>query len=196
MRLVALVVLTVSSSAFAQPGAGAPPPPPGYPPPPYQYAPQQHYPVQLTAEEHELLLDGEISDGQHFGGVAANIFVGLGVGQAIQGRWGDTGWIFTLGEGASSALAIYGMVELLDNCVHTIDESDCDDDNGVAPLLIGLLGVTVFRTWSIIDAATGPGEHNRRLRSLKFRLGIPVQVAPYLRKTTDDGATAGLTLRF
>lgn len=204
MRWLA-ALLVCSATAYAQPGASPPqpqppPPPPGYGvPPPYQYQPGYAYPAQLTPEEHELLLDGEISDGAHIGGGVAAIFVGFGVGQAIQGRWSERGWIFTLGEGASVAAIIAGAIKIADDCIGDVNGNcnEDDDGNGTALLVGGLLGYTVFRVWDIIDAFSGPGEHNRRVRALKYRLGIPLRVGwkPYVN-STHDSTTAGLTLRF
>jgi hypothetical protein len=197
MRWLA-VLLACSATAYAQPGAAPPqppPPPPNYGvPPPYQYQPG--YAVQLTPEEHELLLDGEIPDGAQVGGGLAAIFIGFGVGQAVQGRWGERGWIFTLGETATVAMMIAGAVRIGDDC---IDSTGCKDDdtNGTALLVGGLLGYTAFRIWGVVDAFAGPSEHNRRVRALKYRLGIPVRVGwkPYLN-STHDRTTAGLTLSF
>lgn len=200
--LVVIAVLSISLVAHAQPGA-PPPPPPTYPqpgpPPPYQYQPGYAYPVQLSPEDHELLVRGEISDGAHAGGAIASIFLGFGSGQAIQGRWSDTGWIFTLGETASFVAMIAGMVRTFDDCVDEFDNSrDCDHSDGPPLIIVGALGFTVFRVWEVVDAIGGPGEHNRRVRDLKYRLGMPVRVGfqPYVNRTRDGGATAGLTLRF
>lgn len=199
MRTLAVIValLVFVGTARAQ-APGSPPPPPTYPPP-YQYQPAVSYPAPLTQEEHELLLQGEISDGAHIGGGLAALFIGYGTGQAIQGRWSDTGWIFTVGEGASTAALIYGVLELLDDCVDNLGrERDCDNSNAGAAIAVGLIGVTVFRTWGTIDAFAGPSSHNRRVRELKYRMGIPVRVGwkPYITKTRDEGAVAGLSLSF
>ncbi|MBA3499447.1 MAG: hypothetical protein M4D80_38270 [Myxococcota bacterium] len=210
MRMVAALaaLLVISGVAYAQPGNDAPPPPtyppqpqqqPGYPPPPQQYQPGYGYQVPLTPEEHELLMDGEISSGQHIGGGVAALFLGFGVGQAVQGRWSDTGWIFTLGEAASFAVLIGGMVRTFDDC--QLDGQDnCDHSDGPPLMIAGLIGFTVFRIWEIVDAFGGPTDHNRRVRELKFRMGVPVRVGdrfmPYVNKTRDGGGVAGLQLRF
>lgn len=200
MRLVVVAAaLLAGNLAHAQPGATPPPPPPAYPPPPYQYQPGYAYPTQLTPEEHELLLDGEISDGERIGGGVAELFVGFGVGQAIQGRWGDTGWIFTLGETASFVAMMAGALRVADDCTDNLGAStDCDHSDGAPMLVVGLVGFAVFRVWGVVDAFTGPTAHNRRVRALKWRMGVPVQVGwkPYLNRTRDGGASAGLSLSF
>jgi len=203
MKVLLAFALLVGGVAHAQPGAGAPPPPPTYPqpypPPPQQYQPGYGYAVGLTAEEHELLMQGEISDGARVGGGLAAFFLGFGSGQAIQGRWSDTGWIFTLGDTASTVAFAAGLVRLFDDCLDPFgNQVDCDHSDGPPLIVVGLLGALVFRTWEVIDAFSGPGEHNRRVRDLKFRMGVPVRVGvqPYVNKTHDGGATAGLTLSF
>jgi hypothetical protein len=209
MRVAGLLLLVLGGTAYAQPGAAPPPPvqqpypqpqPQQYPPPPYQYQPG--YGVPISREEHELLLQGEISDGAHIGGGVASLFFGFGVGQAVQGRWSDKGYIFTIGEVGTFALMIAGVVRTFDDCAHDLNDGDddCGHSDGPPLIIVGALGFSVFRIWEIVDAFSGPSDHNRRVRELKFRLGIPVQVGarvkPFVNKTRDGGATAGLTFRF
>ena len=156
-------------------------------------------PVQITPAEHELLQKGEISDGAHIGGAAASLFVGFGVGQAVQGRYGETGWIFTVGEIASMTALFVGLGQAFEGCFPE-DSGTCD--NGGEELIIGgLIGLVVFRVWEVVDAFGGPPKHNRKVRELRMRLGIPQpmythRVVPYINRTRDSGATAGIVLRF
>jgi hypothetical protein len=182
-----------------------PPPPPGQPqayPPPQGYPPPQPYaypygpPVQLTAEEQNLLAEGEISLGQHAGGVALDWFFGFGLGQAVQGRWSDTGWIFTLGEAAGLTMLVVGITRLDFTCD---SDTSCNNDDAGAFLVTGLIAYVGFHAWSIVDAAIGPAKHNRKVRELKRRVGIPVEahrVIPYTKRLHDGGGTVGLTFRF
>ena len=170
-----------------------PPPPTGYAPQPYQYVP-----VQLSAEDQKLLSRGEISDGAQIGGVAGNLFFGFGLGQAIQGRWGETGWIFTLGEVASITAMVVGFSRSLD-CA--FDDPSCsDEDEGVGYILAGAIGITVFRVWSVVDAFAGPQKHNRRVRELRMRLGMPMpmytRITPYVAPVRGGGSVAGFSLSF
>jgi hypothetical protein len=219
------IVMFLASVVHAQPGTSSPdpspypPPPPTttepspYPPPPPAqpqpypqpqpptgYAPQpyQPMPIQLSADDHKLLMRGEISDGQHIGGVAGNLFFGFGLGQAIQGRWGDTGWIFTLGEIAAITAVVVGATRNLD-CA--FDEPSCDEDEGVGLIVAGMVGLVVFRVWSVVDAFAGPQRHNTRVRELRMRLGMPMpmytRLQPYVAPTRDGGGgIAGVTFRF
>lgn len=215
-----VIVGVLASAVHAQPGQTQPgpypPPPPAqpYPPPaqqppppmqPYQQPPPGvpppygYAPVQLTPEEHELLLEGEISEGAHIGGAIANFFIGFGIGQAIQGRFGDTGWIFALGTAASFTAFIVGLGQLAGDCA--VDSPDCDENgDGAVLALVGMVGVGVFHIWGIVDAIAGPSRHNRRVRDLRMRVGQPMyyqgRIEPYFHKSRDGGGVAGVTLRF
>jgi hypothetical protein len=209
------LLLLVTSVANAQPGQTQPGPytPPQPPPQPQPYpagqpapAPQPYAPpaygyvppvqVQLTQEDQELLARGEISDGEHIGGGVLAIFVGFGAGQAVQGRWGDTGWIFTLGEAATFGAMMYGLTKDLTDCF----ETNCDSSNHTGLIVAGALGFTVLRLWETIDAFAGPASHNRRVRDLRMRLGGAPQyygLRPYVAPPrAGDGAIAGVSLQF
>lgn len=210
MKLAIAIITSILATgvASAQPGADVPPPeapadpsqpppPPAMPPPVYAPPPQRFVPVQLTSEEQLLLQSGEISLGAHAGGVVVNWLVGFGLGQAIQGRWDETGWIFTLGEAVTFGALIYGLSQ---SCLLFCTEEQEDRNREVAPLLIGgLIGYLGFHIWSIADAAIGPAKHNRKVRELRMRLGMPPmaqRLMPYVNKTRDGGGVAGISLRF
>jgi hypothetical protein len=214
--LVSLSVL--SSVAMAQPGG-----PPPYAPPPQPYAPQpqpypQPYPqpqpyapqphayqpqpqVQLTAEEAEILNRGPINDGAHIGGGLIALFFGLGVGQAVQGRWSDTGWIFTVGEIGSGALMIWGITQVFQNCWDNEYETSCDNgsNSGGTAIVFGALALTGFRIWEVVDAFAGPASHNRRYKDIQMRVNgyAPPRWGIYSARSMDRQATVtGLELKF
>lgn len=172
---------------------------PGAPPQQPYYGPQQPMQVQLTVDEQWLLERGYISDGEQIGGGLVALMFGFGLGQAVQGRWGDKGWIFTLGEGVSIAAMFYGLIQAVD-CVDGSGRS-CNGDQGAGIAVAGILGFTVFRVWETVDAFAAPSAHNRKVRALRARLGMPVdmysRLTPYLTPSRDrDGGTAGISLRF
>lgn len=184
------------------PGVGAPAPAPTDPYPPYGNAPADPYPppppygppLPLTADEQRLLALGEISSGQHLGGVALDWFVGFGLGQAVQGRWSDTGWMFALGEAAGITALIVGFSQLCFDCEGTTRSND----RAGALMLSGLIAYGVTHVWSIVDAAIAPPEHNRKVRALRYRLGLPLaaRIVPFASPAPGAGGTAGLALRF
>lgn len=211
MRAIAFMlaaVVATTSISHAQPGAPADPVPPDpspyppapypdplppqpmpvQPPPPYSYQPVA---VQVTPDEHALLQRGEITDIAHVGGGMANVFLGFGIGQAIQGRWSEKGWLFTLGSAASIAAIVVGVTQSFEE----------GGDDVPALFIAGYLSFLVFHVWGAVDAFVEPPKHNRRVRELKMRLGMPTyfgqRVVPYLMKSRDGGGgTAGLVLRF
>ena len=215
--LVASMVLT--GVAFAQPGPPqpyAPPPQPQpyppqpypqpYPPQPQPYAPQPYNyqprpQVQLTAEEAEILQRGPISDGAHIGGGLVSLFFGFGVGQAVQGRWGETGWIFTVGEIGSGALMIYGMTRLFADCFEydQYGNDSCENNGGGTALVVGALALTGFRIWEVVDAFSGPASYNSRYKNIQMRVNgyAPPQWGLFRARSMDRQATiTGLELKF
>lgn len=172
--LALFVLLAVAAPSAAQPGA-SPTPRPG----------PQH-PVELTAEEHELLAEGEIDSTSHIGGAIIAYAFGFGIGQAVQGRYTDTGYIFTIGEAGSAAAFIVGI----DPCV---DEDSC------TLLIVGAVSLVAFRIWEIVDAFAGPARHNRRVRAVRRKAGqqpLPDWSGVIAPTSDGQGLAAGLTWRF
>jgi hypothetical protein len=106
----------------------------------------------------------------------------------------ESGWVYTLGEGATMTVAMAGMVCAL---------GGCGSDRATLVMFFGGgLGFLGFRIASVVDAIRGPGEHNDRLRALRQRLGEPPRldfsVGPSIGPALggSGGAVAGLTLTF
>ena len=202
-----VTVMVIASAAIAQPGtpppyAPAPPAPQPYAPQPYApqpygYQPRPQVQVQLSAEEAEILARGPIDDGAHIGGGLISLLFGFGVGQAVQGRYGDTGWIFTVGELGSGALMIYGMTRVFGDCFES--DARCESSGGVTAILVGALALTGFRVWEVVDAFAGPASHNRRYKDIQLRVNgyAPPRWGIYSARSMDRQATVtGLELRF
>ncbi|HLU67744.1 MAG TPA: hypothetical protein VKZ63_15780 [Kofleriaceae bacterium] len=208
--LVALVLLLLAAApAGAQPGQtppGAPPPPTAPPPPgaPAPYGPPptapppagtwspppaQNYAL-LTPEERELLARGEIGPGVHIAGGLVGTMFGFGLGHAVQGRFGDRGWIFMAGEaGSIAAILIWAS---------TCAEYDGHCEQSTGWLVAGLAGIAVFRVWELIDVWAGPSTHNERVRRARARAyGAPYYGA-FVAPTGGDlsGGIAGITVAF
>jgi len=172
----------------------------GYPQPAYGYNySQPPMTAQLTVDEQWLLQRGFISDGETFGGGAVALFFGMGLGQVIQGRWSQKGYIFTFGDIGSGVLMTWGMVGLLGDCFEGCSQQR--EDRYATMLVVGLIAGGVFRIWEIYDAFSGPGEHNRSLMALRSRLGMPPmysRLAPYVapNHSGEGGGTAGVSFRF
>ena len=145
-------------------------------------------PQLLTDEEIDLLQEGEITEARLGSSVAANLFVGFGLGQAIQGRYFETGWIFTLGMGASTYPFILGLLDLT-KC----GTSGCESHRDERLMAGGVIGFAAFYVAGIVEAYVA---RNRKMRELRKRLGMHTRIFPYVKKSPDGGGTAGLTFRF
>ena len=173
-----------------------PPPVPTPPPPPFQprLQPGDPLPMQLDPDEVALLQHGEITDAQHYGGGLASSFVGFGLGQAIQGRWRERGWIFGIGESVGLLGVILGVFQPPpDGCAETDLSDHCTQISKLSD--IGFFVMMGFHIWGAVDAFVVPGRHNRMLRELRTRLGMPLytRMAPYVNT---HAHTAGVVFRF
>ena len=154
-------------------------------------------PQLLTDEEIDLLQEGEITEARLGSSVAANLFVGFGLGQAIQGRWGETGWIFTFGMGFSTVLLYSGLSDQIDcGSANACQRDQIRRDRGL--IYGGGIALAAFYVAGIVEAYVGAHIHNRDMRELRKRLGTPMhaRIIPYVKKSPDGGGTAGLTFRF
>jgi hypothetical protein len=193
-KTIALLVVLISMEglAAAQPGQTQPQPAPYYPPP-MQPQPQ---PAQVTQEEYNLLMRGEMTEGQHVGGGLLGTLLGFGTGHIMQRRWSDKGWIFTVGEAAAYGVLLAGLIDCweLDGT-----SEDCDD----GWIIGGALAFVGLRIWEAVDVWAYPPDHNRRVRELRARVygpnyyyQHPPMPPPVYLRAVDGGYTAGFTLRF
>lgn len=149
-------------------------------------------PANFSEEDREILAKGEISRGQYIAGGVVGSAVGFGIGHAIQGRYGELGWVFTTGEVIS-----YGfLIRSLRNCVD-IDWYDTDEDDtscvDKGMLKLSVVGLFGFKIWEVIDVWTAPPAHNRRYRQLK---GATPEKTKFYILPAEKGMTAGLAFSF
>jgi hypothetical protein len=142
----------------------------------------------------ELANSPEISDRQAATGVVAALALGFGSGQAVEGRWKDTGWIFTFGESLSLVFVASSAVDSFRQCAFFPGQACPSAERA---LIGGLIAMGAFRLGEIVDAAVAPGLHNRGVRDARRRLGwaSAPHVAPYVAPTS-HGSTVGLTMSF
>ena len=193
--MVGVVVLLAAGTAAAQQPVYQPPPAPVYQPPPAPvYQPPPAPVVMLTAEEAEALERGEISEQSHVLGGLVGTFFGFGIGQAVQGRWSDTGWIFTVGEAVSFTVVMVGVAR----CITLFDdETGCDSGSEMGWIVAGALALVGFRVWELIDVWGGPVWHNNRVRRARQRVspgGYGLYLAPPI--SGRGGGVAGISLRW
>jgi hypothetical protein len=119
---------------------------------------QISFAAKLTPSEQQTLGIGETTPMEYLGGGVLAWAPGFGVGHAVQGRWADKGWIFTVGQIFS---AVFIMIE--------VENFDCDDpkksnfecylsetDNKFA---FGAVSFSFFKIWEIWDAWVGGFVH-------------------------------------
>ncbi|MGZ3743527.1 MAG: hypothetical protein ACXWRE_04505 [Pseudobdellovibrionaceae bacterium] len=144
----------------------------------------------LDEEDRRILRIGEISTTSYVvGGILGTYPLGLGIGHAIQGRYTDKGWIFTVGELASVAVVAAGVGSCWDSVTAT--SGSCNSST----LFLGAVGYVGFRIWEIVDVWAAPLEINRRYHELKLRMEPRVSLSPMIAPTK-DGAVLGLNMTF
>jgi hypothetical protein len=149
----------------------------------------------LTQEEKEILARGPVNDTSYAVGGVVGTFVGFGIGHAVQGRYGEKGWIFTVGELGSIALIVAGLAQSITNCSYG---SNCANSAGTSEILIGYFGVLGFRIWEIIDLWATPPSINNRWRDLHYRVDEEREARLTLSIVSlrKDVTGLGLQLRF
>lgn len=122
-------------------------------------------------KETKLLQKGEMSTSRYVtGGIVGTL--GFGLGHAVQGRYLERGWIFTLGQTASvlalGATSVGAFVSCIDGC---------SDSAAIAPSL-AVLAFAGFYIWEKIDLWLVPPRRNRKIRTLKKRRSATSQLRP------------------
>ncbi len=152
----------------------------------------------LTESERKILARGEYDRGEIIGGGILGSTLGLGLGHAVQGKYEQTGGIYTAGELGSFVATAAGVGLCAATREH--DEGELIPESAECVLIVGISGAVVwsaFRIAELIDVWAHPLVHNQRFRKLKARTErdapeVSLEVLPRGR----DGATVGLAVRF
>lgn len=161
------------------------------------------HPATLSEDDQEALAKGEIPIPRYVaGGVVGTAIVGFGVGQAIQGRYRDTGWIFTTTEAASVVVLAIGVAQSTFSCADNTSPYQfvptCNAN--IAPLFwVGLASLVGFRIWEIVDLWVGPPRQNRAYRRAKAKsgsLGYDDSWTPFVAPTNSNSMAMGLQYHF
>lgn len=142
--------------------------------------------IASSEEDREVNRIGYISDARYVIGGILGVYPGFGIGHAVQGRYSQRGWIFTVGEVGSLMAFVLGAV----NCWGTTNSSGSCDGTGIT---IGALGYFGFKIWEIVDIWAAPIEINQRYRELHLE---PSSEVSGIVMPTKDGVVAGLQYRF
>ena len=156
-------------------------------------APKKKMTYEMLSPEDRAIYDrGAISNGHYITGGVLSSTVGFGIGQAVQGRYAERGWVFTLGEVGTLAMMIGGV----GSCINSND--NCA--SGFTLFLGGYLGFIGFRVWDAVDAWVVPAIRNSRYRRLKRKMAdhdVDVSMAAYPIFTPQAvGAGVGVEFRF
>lgn len=126
--------------------------------------------ASLSEADRQILARGEMSTTRYvLGGVLGTYPLGFGIGHAIQGRYSEKGWIFTVGELSSIAVLAAGLGSCFGDALSSND-GDCNTGGGL--VFLGAFGFVGFRVWEIVDLWATPLEQDRRYRELKSRLPV------------------------
>ena len=126
--------------------------------------------LSIETEERFPLVYGEsktISQGRYIGGGVASIFLGWGIGHAVQGRYSERGWIFTAG-GALSAIGVIGLFSSLTKSA--LENPENTSLSGADYAFMGALIVGAgIRIWEMIDAWFLPS-HYKIVKESSFQI--------------------------
>ena len=132
-----------------------------------------------------------ITNGQYIGGGVVSLFVGYGIGHAIQGRYMERGWIFTAAELGVLSVFIGSLVYSLKDLKSgdTIEYVTDIMDHAAKPLsLISLLAFVGVRIWEVVDVWNLPSDY-------KIVKESPFQLSP-LYAYNGNNLDLGLSLKY
>lgn len=94
-----------------------------------------------------------VSTGKYITGGVLGSILGFGIGHAVQGRWQQKGYIFTIGQSAGLLAFTTGFAQCLkDNSENTA--TDCSSSQK-SLMLAGYGAMIGFHIWEIVDVWTG-----------------------------------------
>jgi hypothetical protein len=145
----------------------------------------------LSKQDRRILKRGEIVQGRYIGGGITGSIVGFGIGHAIQGRYPERGWIFTVGEGVGITMFYVGILACFGDA---INGQSCTPP--VALIGGGLIAFVGFHIWEVIDLWVVPPQANRRYRELR-RMGYRPPISDFqVYPTIMHGEAPGLGVAF
>lgn len=126
---------------------------------------------ELSERDERILDTGEIHPLRHGLGVLVAIATGpapmFGIGQGIQGRFHESGWIFLAGEATSIGVLFVG----------SLGPSTNMSKERLLLLYSSLISYVGFRVWEIVDSIVGPINHNQRFHELEGLNSVAANVS-------------------
>jgi hypothetical protein len=130
--------------------------------------------IELTEEERLMIKSRAPTKETYIIGGIIGTYPGFGLGHAIQGRWRDRGWIYTLGETAGVLVAGAGLI----NCFgDTAENDDCDR----SAIKVGMGTYIGFKLVEIYDVWVGGARHRERYDRLRGRIEKTSSWSPLLK---------------
>ena len=151
-----------------------------------------------------------ISTGRYIGGGLVGTFVGFGIGNAINGSWTDTGWLFTTFEVAGAGLIVGGFVMAGSPFMDFIKEGPSSStikalsDSAQSKILTGVIlaagGALIysgFRIAEIVDVWAAPTlESSTPKSSAMLNSGLVNTRYSYLMPAAQETPIMGFKFKF
>ena len=145
----------------------------------------------LSPDEREIINNGSIGGVQYVLGGLSATFLGLGIGQAVEGRYLPLGLVFTVGELASVGLMAAGVVDCTTQALSYSNTQNCSNTSAFT---IGILAFVGLRVWEIVDAWAAPPSINSRYNNLKDHVDMTSNhffISPVTLARANGNATTG-----
>ena len=129
---------------------------------------------------------------EYIGGAFASMFLGLGIGHAIQGRWMDEGWFFTLGEGVTLGVILSSFLKGPTSNYSSFDITErvlWEVHNWSAYISLALF--VSLRVWASIDTWVLPS-HIKVAQESRFQI-TPLVVSNY---SNSNYLSLGLNMKY
>ena len=134
-----------------------------------------------------------LNNKEYIGGAFASMFLGFGIGHAIQGRWWDEGgWVFTLGEGVTLGVILssilkgptsnYGSFDSIERVLWEVHNWST---------YISLALFVSLRVWASIDTWVLPS-HIKVAQESRFQI-TPLVVSNY---SNSNYLSLGLNMKY
>ena len=158
------------------------------------YNPQTFAMELASASEDYNSSTKTISNGRYIGGGVASIFVGFGVGHAIQGRYKEKGWIFTVADLIAIGGYFTSAVLLVGDAMDAAESGEGINTGAVKTkggMALAFLAVGIgVRVWEMVDAWMLPSHY-------KVVKESPFQAAPLISwNPMNSSWDLGLSLKY
>jgi len=124
-------------------------------------------PIQLSSEDQKILEKGRYETGPYVTGGVLGTAIGFGIGHAVQSRYGEMGWIFTVTEVPAYGAFLAGYIRWLNRSRRHDDELPKAQPLDITLMAAGGAVFMAFHIWEIVDVWVTPQTHNKRYDELR-----------------------------